>query len=90
MPQNGEVVHRHDERLPRVERPAEGRTVEHVGIGVQAWIPEDVCRDRAHARGRGVRDLDDIELVEERTHVARGARARLVERRRVERYANRS
>src|SRR6185437_6104755 len=42
------------------------------------------------ARRRGIRHLDDVEVVPQRLHVAGGARARLAQRRRVERYANRS
>jgi hypothetical protein len=83
MAEHGEVVDSHDDRLTCAERPAESRAVQHVGVRVQARVPEDVGRERACTRGRRVRHLDDVELVAQRAHVARSAGARLPERRRV-------
>ena len=81
---------RADERHTRPEWTAKGRAVQHVGVHAETRIPEGIRDRRAQARGRRERDLRHVEVLDERADVPRRAGARLTERRRVERYANRS
>jgi len=92
VPQDGDVVDGDHERPSCTERSAKRRTVQEVRVPrrMQPRIPEEVGGQRAQPRGRRERHLDRVQMLTQRADIARGAGTGLVQRRRVERYANRA